>query len=213
MKPFLLSLYDNTGNWARPYVRAGWRVLLWDKQREGCLLERFSWLKGLIDEENNGRVDGILAAPPCTAFSSSGARWWPDKDRQSEKHLPFDSFTDYMVTLTHLVLVAVEWFKPMFWALENPVGRLERLVPELKPFRQLVFNPCDYGDPYTKKTILWGEFNSNLPRSPVTPVNGSMLHKIPPCPDRAKLRSATPTGFAEAFFQANSFQPYQLTLC
>ena len=66
----------------------------------------------------------------------------------------------------------------------------------------LIFNPCDYGDPYTKKTLLWGRFT--VPRKrPVEPTLGSKMHLLPPSKDRWKLRSATPPGFAQAFFEAN----------
>lgn len=42
-----------------------------------------------------------------------------------------------------------------FWALENPAsGYLKRFLG--KP--ALVFEPYEFGDPYTKKTAIWGEF-------------------------------------------------------
>ena len=203
MKPFLLSVFDYTGAWAKPYAESGWRVLLWDYKVEGDILERFGWLCGMVEEENGGHIDGLLAAPPCTAFASSGARWWPEKDAAGSFEKPFDSFTDYMVTLTLLVFVMVERFQPKFWALENPVGRIEKLVPELKPYRRLAFDPCDFGDPYTKRTIIWGNFNPRLRKTPVNPDQGSKMHTLPRNSKRAELRSATPPGFARAFFEAN----------
>lgn len=215
-KPILLSLFDFTGTWAKPYIDAGWRVLLWDKEIEGCILEGFSNLYTYLDEIlHNNRLDGLLAAPPCTDTSGSGARWWPEKDSGvrwwdgiepgDRERIYFDSSTEMSITLIRAVLVLVDWYKPKFWALEQPVGRAEKLVPELKPFRKMLFNPCDYGDPYTKKTILWGEFNTDLPRTPVEPTEGSKMHKIPPGKNRKAIRSATPLGFAKAFYKANNF--------
>lgn len=201
--PFLISVYDYTGNWARPYIDAGWRVLLWDQHFEGCILEGFGRLVRMVEEENEGCVDGLLAAPPCTAFSASGARWWPDKDAPGSAEPPWESFTEHMVGLTLIVWEMVVRFRPRFWALENPVGRIEKLCPELKPYRRISFNPCDYGDPYVKKTILWGDFNPNLPRSPVRPVEGSKMHRLPAGRGRSALRSVTPSGFAQAFYKAN----------
>ncbi|MBA2881819.1 hypothetical protein HNR65_002150 [Desulfosalsimonas propionicica] len=201
--PFLLSVYDYTGNWARPYIDAGWRVLLWDQHFEGSILEGFGRLVSLVEEENEGRVDGLLAAPPCTAFAASGARWWQYKDSPGSAEPPWESFTEQMVGLTLIVWEMVVRFRPRFWALENPVGRIEKLCPELKPFRRMSFNPCDYGDPYIKKTILWGDFNPNLPRNPVRPVEGSKMHRLPAGRRRSELRSVTPSGFARAFYKAN----------
>jgi len=87
---------------------------------------------------------------------------------------------------------------------ENPVSRINRLVPELAEYGPWYFQPCDFGDPYTKRTGLWGEFNTDMLKNPVEPVLGSKMHKIPPGPNRANERSKTPPGFANAFFHANS---------
>ena len=203
-KPFLLSVYDYTGNWAKPYINNGWKVQLWDKQIEGDILERFTTLQLMIEDETGGKIDGLLAAPPCTAFAGSGARWWPDKDTYDSQYFPFNSFTEYMVSLTLIVLHMVDVFKPMFWAMENPVGRIERLVPELKKYDKLTFQPNEFGDPYTKRTIIYGNFNTMLPKKPVEATEGSRMWKLPPGPNRANLRSATPDGFAKAFYQANN---------
>jgi hypothetical protein len=88
--------------------------------------------------------------------------------------------------------------KPIFWALENPVGRLSRFYGSPKMY----FNPCDFGDPYTKKTGLWGDFKVPL-KAPVRPVEGSKMHRLPQSKERWRLRSITPAGFAQAFFEAN----------
>ena len=88
--------------------------------------------------------------------------------------------------------------KPQWWALENPVGRLGHYLG--KPV--IYFDPCDYGDPYTKKTCLWGNFNVPI-KAPVEPTEGGKMWRIPPSKDRPKLRSITPSGFAKAFFEAN----------
>jgi len=61
----------------------------------------------------------------------------------------------------YAVLFIVELFNPKWWVIENPVGRLHKLVPEVgKP--KMYFNPTDFGHPYTKKTALYGEFNTSL---------------------------------------------------
>ena len=69
----------------------------------------------------------------------------------------------------------------------------------------MTFNPCDYGDAYKKRTLLWGNFNTNLKKNPVEPVIPSPLHqKLGGKSAKTKeLRSITPPGFARAFFEAN----------
>jgi hypothetical protein len=80
--------------------------------------------------------------------------------------------------------------------MENPIGKL---VHYLGPPR-LRFDPCDYGDPYTKRTCLWGRFSPPEKR-PVEPIEGSKMHRLSSSAQYA--RSVTPPGFAKAFFEAN----------
>lgn len=190
----ILSLFDTTGEWSRPYREAGYPVAHIDIQNvDPCNVHDicFDWF------EDNGlwNVWGVLAAVPCTDFAVSGARWFEEKDA--------DGRTAASVELAEQTLRIIEFIKPAWWAIENPVGRLPRLVPALREFGPWYFQPCDFGDPYTKKTGLWGEFNRNLRKTPVEPTEGSKMHRMPPGPERAYLRSVTPAGFSKAFFEAN----------
>lgn len=143
----------------------------------------------VLEYSPTGRAHGVIASPPCTDLASSGARWWKAKGP-----LPLHG----ALRVVQACLEFIKRVRPVFWCLENPVGRLIHYLG--KP--QLYFNPCDYGDPYTKKTCLWGNFN--LPRrNPVEPTQGSKMHLMCPHKDRAALRSITPPGFARAFFEAN----------
>ena len=90
-----------------------------------------------------------------------------------------------------------------FWALENPVGRINSLIPEMKKFGPEYFQPHHYGSPYTKKTGLWGRFNFPRPTNNVEPVEGSRMHKLFPSPERANIRSRTDENFSRAFFEVN----------
>jgi hypothetical protein len=88
--------------------------------------------------------------------------------------------------------------KPVFWALENPPGRLRRWLGD----PQYSFDPCDFGDPHTKKTHLWGLFNE--PREYHVPVlKRKYIENMGQTKDRSMKRSITPSGFAQAFFEAN----------
>lgn len=176
----ILSLCDYTGSWSQPYEDAGYHVVRVDLKHGQDV--RFLELPYYP-------IHGILAAPPCTVFASSGARW----PRTEQEMLEGLSVVDAC-----LRFVAV--CKPQWWALENPVGTLTRYLGPPK----LWFNPCDYGDPYTKRTGLWGEFAIPTP-CPVAPLLGSKMHvAYGGKSDRTKTaRSTTPAGFAHAFFLAN----------
>jgi len=171
------------------------------------------------EAQENGYIPwGLIAAPPCTDISSAGAQYWPMKDTTPapEPYGPDWTLSDYAAALVDVVLIFRDLFPWKFWVMENPPGRLEKLVPHAAKYRAMSFNPCDYGDPYTKKTILWGQFNTNLTRRPVEPItvaqstNGriyktsEIMAKTGGKSEKTKtLRSNTPAGFAKAFFDAN----------
>lgn len=183
----ILDLCGGTGAWSKPYKDAGYDVLVVDTQEwrggEGSAGD-VRLLKHL-----GKPVHGILAAPPCTHFSVSGARWWEAKG----EHALLDA-----LSVADACARIVLFHRPTWWALENPVGRLRHYLGD----PTYVFDPCDRGDPYTKKALVWGKFT--IPHTtPVEPVEGSKMHRLPPSPERALLRSATPQGFARAFFEAN----------
>lgn len=184
----ILSLCDYTGQWSAPYRERGYDVVQVDLKRGHDVR---------LLEHRRGGIRGILMAPPCTSFAGSGARWWKMKGEAAV----LDG-----LALVDACLRAVALYEPAWWALENPVGRLNRW---LGPARYS-FNPCDFAgwadepdaEAYTKRTLLWGRFNEPE-RRPVAPVLGSRMHLLPPSPDRAALRSVTPQGFARAFCEAN----------
>jgi hypothetical protein len=88
--------------------------------------------------------------------------------------------------------------EPRWWVLENPVGRLNKWLG--KP--AMYFHPHEYGDPYTKKTALWGKFAWPEP-NPIEPIDDKRVHHAPDSHGRGYTRAETPPGFARAFFEAN----------
>lgn len=185
----ILDLCGGTGSWSKPYKEAGYdvRVITLPDQD----------VRTYYPPEG---VYGILAAPVCTDFSRSGAQYWMLKDMDGRT---IDSMGLVIACLRVITIAQAKSKNFTFWSLENPVGRLRRWMG--KP--QLIFNPCDYGDAYTKKTCLWGSFN--LPeKHEVEPVRvsseGSWIMRLGGKSDRTKeLRSITPPGFAKAFYKAN----------
>lgn len=190
-KPTILDLCSGTGSWSNPYKIAGYTVIevtlpegntrLWPSGPS--LSSRFPSEYGDV-REWIGKIHGILAGPPCTYFSNAGAHI-KRTDQEIQDGL---AVADACIRLAFVL-------KPAWWVLENPVGKLVRWIgnPVYK------FQPCDFGDPYTKETWLWGRFK--IPEmNYVVPTEGSkMTTNI-----RSQAnRSITPQGFANAFFQAN----------
>jgi hypothetical protein len=186
----VISLFDASGEWSKPWAEAGFKVVTYDLQT-GDDIRNFS-ASSLLEEHGNDNVWAVLAAPPCTDFASSGAQYWKSKDE--------DGRTKISNELVQQVIKTVELLRPAVWAMENPVGRMAKLN-QLPP-AQLIFQPILYGNPYTKKTLLWGNFNNKLPQAPVEPTEGSKIIKI--TGENKYERSLTPDGFAYSFFVANN---------
>ena len=116
-KKVILDLCGGTGAWSRPYKEASYDV-------RNITLPDYD-VRLYIPPEN---VYGILAAPPCTDLAGSGARWWESKGK--EKLLKALATVDACL---RIIIIS----SPVFWALENPVGRLSKYLG--KP--ELYFNP------------------------------------------------------------------------
>lgn len=189
----ILDLCAGTGNWSKPYADAGYNVIKVEYKDGGDARlfpsEVSTWdrLPKDFEDIRNYEVHGVLAAPPCTVFAGSGARW----ARTDTEILEGLSVVDACLRIVYAT-------NPVWWCLENPVGKLNKWIGN--PVAS--FQPNEYGDDYTKRTNLWGKFN--MPeKNPVEATQGSKLWKLPPSEERAALRSATPMGFANAFFRSN----------
>jgi hypothetical protein len=196
----VLSFFDLSGEWSAPWDQAGYQVWRFDIQNDPEMgdVNNFStdFFGDWFGDFEGLDIHAILAACPCTDFAVSGARHFAAKDK--------DGRTVESVKLVQQTLAAIEHFKPAVWAIENPVGRIEKLGG-LPPWR-LSFDPNDIGETYTKKTLLWGRFNAELPIAPVEPVEGSKMHKQfgGKSLKTKNARSVTPEGFAYSFFMANN---------
>ncbi len=218
----IISLYDRTGVWSEPYARAGYRVLTIDAANDQDIfaLSPEAIIDAILKEVGpDAEIVGVLSAPPCTSFSSSGARWWENRHDlenpdvveelygwQARKMFdtPLEAAKFIVYFSDEVVSRARQRGHPVdFYALENPVGRIASETGLPDPL--LRFNPNNYGDPYTKQTNLWGHFNPDLPQANVAATEGSKIHKLRgDVPKQKALRSVTPEGFAYAFFMANS---------
>lgn len=198
----ILDLCGGTGSWSKPYKDNGYDVRI-------ITLPEYD-VRTYKPPDN---VYGILAAPPCTEFSVLNCIAAP-RDRNE----------DVGMEIVNACLKIIEQCKPRFWALENPVGYLRKYMPEPR----LTFQPWWYGDPWTKRTDIWGEFNvpkklydnwDDVPKLPLytRPNRGkpnfAFLHKsaqalIPQlegfkCENDAAFRAITPPSFAKAFYEEN----------
>lgn len=194
----IVSLCDYSGAWLRPYQMAGYQTIQVDLKHGQDVLV---WA-------HPRRPWGVLAAPPCTHFSLAGSSTWA---RLSPADL---ELSKQIAIACHRLCLEAE----CFWALENPRGRLSALLgpPAME------FHPWHFGDPWQKRTALWGKFNppqrsAVLPQSSLVggrhrrysrqPTLFGAMRDWGSAAGRGEVRrtnrSITPPGFAKAFLEAN----------
>jgi len=135
----------------------------------------------VLDILNDG-WDMMIAFPPCTHLASSGARWFAEKRADGRQQDGVDFFM-------RMINAPIERI-----AVENPIGIMSRTYR--KPDQ--IIQPWQYGHGETKATCLWLK---NLPLlQPTCVVEGRepRMWKLPPSKDRAKIRSETYQGIADA---------------
>jgi len=149
---------------------------------------------------NNQDWDLIIAHPPCTHLSVSGASLWAEKVADGRQQAAID-FCE-----------AIYYSKCPHICLENPVGALSSRSKLGKPTQYV--QPYEFGHAEQKKTGLWlkglpklkgTKFIdvSKLPKKEV-----QRLHFLGPSKNRWKLRSTTYQGIADAM--AKQFSDYLL---
>ena len=126
--------------------------------------------------------DLMIAHPPCTHLAVSGARHFAVKKASGVQ----DEALDFVRLLLNANIPKI--------ALENPISIISSRI--CKPDQ--IIQPWQYGHGETKATCLWLK---GLPKlTPTNIVEGRLdrIHKMPPSPNRWKLRSTTYQGIADA---------------
>ena len=217
----ILDLCGGTGSWSKPYVDAGYQVIVVDVkdvlQTSAELylsdVENFMYYhpesitqlcpdRGWVMKD----IYGILAAPPCTMFSHARTRASRERDVRGAMEVVLACLKIVLEVQYH-VKTGEKKTPLKFWALENPNhGILKYLLG--KP--AYTFTPADFGHDYKKQTALWGWFNNPV-KTPIDidapkfdsmktkDIHGEHYGKL----DRQTRRAITPSGFAKAFFDAN----------
>lgn len=129
--------------------------------------------------------DLMIAHPPCTHLSVSGARHFAEKRMDGRQQ----SAASFFMALARAPVARI--------AIENPVCVMSSLWR--KPDQ--ILQPWQYGHGETKATCLWLK---GLPRLQPTQIVGgreARVHRMPPSADRWKERSRTFAGIADAMAQ------------
>jgi site-specific DNA-cytosine methylase len=138
--------------------------------------------QGDVFEVINADWDLMIAHPPCTHLSVSGARHFAEKRRDGRQQAAISFFM-------RLAKVDI----PMI-AIENPVCIMSSIWR--KPDQ--VIQPWQYGHGETKATCLWLKALPKLTPTNIVDGREARIHKMPPSANRWKERSKTFSGIASA---------------
>lgn len=129
--------------------------------------------------------DLMIAHPPCTNLSVSGAKHFQAKRMDGRQQTSASFFM--MLTKVDIPKIAIE----------NPICIMSSLYR--KPDQ--VVQPWMFGHGETKATSLWLKGLPKLLPTNIVEGREARIHKMPPSEDRWKLRSTTYQGIADAMAQ------------
>lgn len=129
-----------------------------------------------------GYWDLLIAFPPCTHLAVSGARWFKQKQEDGSQL----GAINFFLTLAKADVRKI--------AIENPVGIMSTYYR--KPDQ--VIQPWQFGHGETKATCLWLKGLPKLAPTNVVEGRKARIHKMAPGPNRARERSRTYQGIADA---------------
>lgn len=144
--------------------------------------------QGDIREVIWGDWDLIIGHPPCTYLANSGVRWLYTKEKKIDTQRLWD------------IRVAADFFR-LIWEAPAPMVCVENPIPHkwanLPKYSQII-QPWQFGHGETKATCLW--LKGLPPLVPTNIVEGreQRVWRMPPGPDRTKMRSRTFPGIAKA---------------
>lgn len=138
--------------------------------------------QGSVFDIINQGFDIMIAHPPCTHLAVSGARHFAAKKASGIQ----DEALEFVQRLLDADIPRI--------ALENPVSIISSRIR--KPDQ--IIQPWQFGHGETKATCLWLKGLPKLIATDIVEGRSDRIHKLPPSPDRWKLRSTTYKGIAAA---------------
>jgi len=128
--------------------------------------------------------DLMIAHPPCTHLSVSGAKHFAEKQKDGRQQEGVSFFMKLIRNSEHIPMTAIE----------NPICIMSSLYR--KPDQ--IIQPWQFGHGETKATCLWLKGLPLLQPTNIVEGREQRIHKMPPSKDRWKERSKTFQGIADA---------------
>jgi C-5 cytosine-specific DNA methylase len=148
MVKLLLELFSGTHSVSKVAEPLGYEVVSVDRDMEAThQCDIMDWDYKQYPPKH---FDVIWASPPCTEYS------------RALTTRPRD--IDYANTIVQKTLDILEYFEPRYWMIENPQSGLlkEQVQMYGLPFKDIDY--CKYGMPYRKRTRIWNNVFTWIPR-------------------------------------------------
>lgn len=188
----VLIACESSGVVSQAFRDRGHNAISCDLEKNEMTGNQFHYQGDVRDILDKG-WDLMIAHPPCDHLAVAGAKHFKEKQRDGRQQAAADFFMELINAPIPKICV------------ENPIGIMS--TSYRKPDQ--IIQPWWFGDPHTKSTCLWLK---NLPLLVSTNIvdkgerhvtkSGKSLPKwynLPPGPNRAKIRSRTFLGIANAF--------------
>lgn len=123
--------------------------------------------------------DMLIVFPPCTYIARSGFRWHYGSPQ-------FLEGLNFVIKIMNLDIPRI--------AIENPIGAINSWIRQ----PDQIIQPWQFGHGEVKATCLWLENLPELESTYIVPGRYPRVHREPPGSERAKNRSRTYQGIADA---------------
>lgn len=149
-----------------------------------------------IETMRSKKWDLVIAHPPCTYLTVSANRWYKDQPERLSGTLVGEARRQAREEAIQFFMEFVNADVPRM-AIENPIGIMSTRYR--KPDQ--IIQPWQFGHGETKATCLWLKGLPKLVPTNIVEGREQKIWEMSPSKDRAKLRSKTYEGWANAMVE------------
>lgn len=161
----IVDLFSGLNGWTQAFEDKGYEIISVDSNvHMPATIHRD--VRRLTPDDFPWRPDIVFASPPCTRFTV--ANGW--------RYVNSPLFDEAVENVLHTVELIEAW-KPEWFIIENPVGKLRKL--DIIPYERFTTTLCRYGAGRMKPTDFWGVLPPGFKFRPPCN-NGDWCHQAAP---------------------------------